>query len=360
MVKNEEKIELCRKYRVYLEMIFILGNNVMLQKQFYDISKKLNISISDYQTRKALDELEKAQIIKKQNFLYSKNKVIVLKKFAIRFLLNKESSNQVASTPKRIDNRVITSVFKVDRIIKIIDAYEIYGWDNFLDKMYDVNSSLIYNKSKGIFYHEMLINKYNLNLYEQEAYLKGVDNYNKMLNNLEYGRNNNVMDTSYIDGNGCILISNNINKARRLENATIDTLLNSNIHIQSITDLIDTKIIEVVIMDVNNSQNINKIIDNIIISCIVLRGIFKESNIEFRFKIVVWDAIAKENVKCILNKKNTNEEYNYIRNKLNLYRFDGRNILLDLRLDINDIKISLCDIDIYKKYLGNLKLTTKI
>ena len=172
MVKNEEKIELCRKYRVYLEMIFILGNNVMLQKQFYDISRKLNISISDYQTRKALDELEKAQIIKKQNFLYSKNKVIVLKKFAIRFLLNKESSNQVASTPKSIDNRVITSVFKVDRIIKIIDACEIYGWDNFLDKMYDVNSSLIYNKSKGIFYHEMLINKYNLNLYEQEAYLK--------------------------------------------------------------------------------------------------------------------------------------------------------------------------------------------
>lgn len=359
MVKNEEKIELCRKYRVYLEMIFILGNNVMLQKQFYDISRKLNISISDYQTRKALDELEKAQIIKKQNFLYSKNKVIVLKKFAIRFLLNKESSNQVASTPKSIDNRVITSVFKVDRIIKIIDACEIYGWDNFLDKMYDVNSSLIYNKSKGIFYHEMLINKYNLNLYEQEAYLKGVENYNKMLNNLEYGRNN-IIDTTDIDGNGCILISNNINKARRLENATIDTLLNSNIHIQSITDLIETKIIEVVIMDVNNSQNINKIIDNIIISCIVLRGIFKEINIELRFKIVVWDAIAKENIKGILNKKNINEEYNYIRNKLNSYKFDGRNVLLDLRLDINDIKISLCDIDIYKKYLGNLKLTTEI
>ena len=359
MVKNEEKIELCRKYRVYLEMIFILGNNVMLQKQFYDISRKLNISISDYQTRKALDELEKAQIIKKQNFLYSKNKVIVLKKFAIRFLLNKESSNQVASTPKSIDNRVITSVFKVDRIIKIIDAYEIYGWDNFLDKMYDANSSLIYNKSKGIFYHEMLINKYNLNLYEQEAYLKGVENYNKMLNNLEYGRNN-IIDTTDIDGNGCILISNNINKARRLENATIDTLLNSNIHIQSITDLIETKIIEVVIMDVNNSQNINKIIDNIIISCIVMRGIFKEINVEFRFKIVMWDAIAKENVKSILNKKNINEEYNYIRNKLDSYKFDGRNVLLDLKLDINDIKISICDIDIYKKYLGNLKFIAEM
>lgn len=359
MVKNEEKMELCRKYRVYLEMIFILGNNVMLQKQFYDISKKLNISISDYQTRKALDELEKAQIIKKQNFLYSKNKVIVLKKFAIKFLLNKESSNKVASTPKSIDTRVITSVFKVDRLIKIIDAYEIYSWDNFLDKMYDVNSSLIYNKSKGIFYHEMLINKYNLNLYEQEAYLRGVENYDKMLSNLEYGRHNTI-DTSILDSNDYIPISNTTTKTRKIENATIDTLLNSNIHIQSIIDLTDTKIIEVVIMDVNNSQSINKIIDNIIISCIVMRGIFKEINIEFRFKIVMWDAIAKENVKSMLNKKNINEEYNYIRNKLDSYKFDGRNVLLDLKLDINDIKISLCDIDIYKKYLGNLKLIAEI
>ena len=68
MVKTEDKFKICRKYRVYLEIIFILGNGVILQKQFYEICKKLYISRSDYQTRKILSELEKLQIIKKQNF----------------------------------------------------------------------------------------------------------------------------------------------------------------------------------------------------------------------------------------------------------------------------------------------------
>ena len=67
MVKTEEKFDICRKYRVYLELIFILGNGVILQKQFYEICKKLYISMSDYQTRKVLSELERLQIIKKMN-----------------------------------------------------------------------------------------------------------------------------------------------------------------------------------------------------------------------------------------------------------------------------------------------------
>ena len=265
MIKTKDKFEICRKYRVYLEIIFILGNGVMLQKQFYEICRILNISTSDYQTRKVLMELQTMEIIKKRNFLYSKNKVIVLKKFAIRFLLNKESSSDVASIPKSIDKRVITSVFKVDRAINIIKSYDIYSWDNFLDKMYELNSTLIYNKNKGIFYHEMLINKYNLNLYEQELYIRGIENYNKMLMNLKRRNINNTeaadlsckIDTDYIN------VLNKRNKTKNVDNITIDTLINSNIHIQSITKFIDTKIVEIIVMDINNSQNVNTIIDNI-------------------------------------------------------------------------------------------------
>jgi len=359
MIKTEDKFEICRKYRVYLEIIFILGNGVMLQKQFYEICRKLYISRSDYQTRKVLSELERLQIIKKQNFLYSKNKVIILKKFAIRFLLNKKYSNQVASIPKAIDKRAITSVFKLDRVIKIIDTYDLYDWNNFLDKMYDLNSTLIYNKTKGIFYHEMLMSKYNLNLYEQEMYIKGLENYNNMLRNLECGRkkkfNNNEISYSNLDRDNIKFLY----KGNKMNNITIDTLINANIHIESITDLIDTKVVEIVVLDVNNSQNINRIIDSIIMSCIAVKEIFKRDNISFRFKIITWDNIAKKNVKAILDKKSVNQEYNYIRSKLSTYKLDGRNVLLDLKLDINDIKISISHIDIFKKYLGNLSFINK-
>ena len=144
-----------------------------------------------------------------------------------------------------------------------------------------------------------------------------------------------------------------------MNNITIDKLINANIHIESITDLIDTKVVEIVVMDVNNSQNINRIIDSIIMSCIAVKEIFKRDNISFRFKIITWDNIAKKNVKAILDKKSVNQEYNYIRSKLSTYKLDGRNVLLDLKLDINDIKISISHIDIYKKYLGNLSFINK-
>lgn len=355
MVKTKDKIKICRKYRVYLELIFIIGNCVMLQKQFYEICIKLNISVSDYQTRKVLNELEKAQIIKKQKFLYGKNNLIILRKFAIRFLLNKEYSHQVSSLPKNIDGRAIQSVFKSDIIIKIIDRCDLYEWNNFLDKMYDLNSSLLFNKYKGIYYHEMLIQKYNLNIQNQELYLRCCKNHERMLSNLEkrkQSKDKNIInsDSSYTNSNNLkIKKSSNIN----LENLTMDTLINSNVHIQSIIDLIDTKIVEVLIIDINNTQNINKIIQNIIVSCIVMCNIFKDSNIEFRFKLVTWDEVAKDNIKSKLISMEPYKEMNYIRDKLYSYKIQDRNILFDLGLDINDIKISICHIDFYNKYLDS-------
>ena len=140
---------------------------------------------------------------------------------------------------------------------------------------------------------------------------------------------------------------------------TIDKLINSNIHIESITDLIDTKIVEIVIMDVNNSQNINRIIDGIIMSCIAVKDIFKRDNIAFRFKIIMWDDAAKKNVKFTLAKKSSKEEYNYIRSRLSTYKVDGRNVLLDLKLDINAIKIRienlLRKIENAKKYIEEIE-----
>lgn len=212
---------------------------------------------------------------------------------------------------------------------------------------------------KGIFYHEMLMSKYNLNLYEQEMYIRGLESHKNMLRNLESGRkkkfNNNEISYSDLDRDNIKFLY----KGNKMNNITIDKLINANIHIESITDLIDTKVVEIVVMDVNNSQNINRIIDSIIMSCIAVKEIFKRDNISFRFKIITWDNIAKKNVKAILDKKSVNQEYNYIRSKLSTYKLDGRNVLLDLKLDINDIKISISHIDIYKKYLGNLSFINK-
>ena len=357
IIKSEEKMEICRKYRVYLDVIYLIGNNVMLQKQFYEICRKLNISLSDYQTRKVLAELEHYEIIKKQPFLYSKNKLIVLRKFGIRFLLNKDSSNEVSSLPKNIDKRAILSVFKTDRLLKIIDGYNIYYWDNFLDLIYNTNNNFIYKRNEGTVYHSLLISKYELDYYKQESYMRAISNRDKMLKNLESGRcskkneksSKEMKDKLY----GAIISQNSRKLDRRIENSTIDTMINSNIYIQTIINMSDTKIVEIIILDINNNQSANKIIEDIAMSCCVIKDIFKTSNIEFRFKVIAWDEVAKENMKSILNKKQNHDEYNYIREKLSTLKVDGRNLFLDLGIDIDDIRISLNHINMYKKYLNN-------
>ena len=66
-------------------------------------------------------------------------------------------------------------------------------------------------------------------------------------------------------------------------------------------------------MDINNSQNTNQIIYNIIISCIVIKLIFKKDNIDFRFKLTTWDNVEQKNIKSILGNKSRNQECNYRR-----------------------------------------------
>ncbi|MCG4682542.1 hypothetical protein, partial [Faecalibacillus intestinalis] len=86
---------------------------------------------------------------------------------------------------------------------------------------------------------------------------------------------------------------------------------------------------EILIMDVNNTQNINKIIDNIIIACAVMRDIFKNDDIDFRFRILAWDEVSKNNIKSILGRMENYQQTNYIRSRLGGYKVGGRNILLD-------------------------------
>jgi hypothetical protein len=359
MIKTEDKIKVCEKYFAYLYIIMSIGNGVILQKQFYEICSKLDIYLNEYQIRKILEELEEFQIIKKQNFLGGKNKVIVLKKFAFRFLFEKDSSAEVSSLPKNIDKRVIASIFKFDRIIKIIDTYKICYWHEFLGKIEELNTSLLYHKYDGVFYHSMLIDKFGLDVSKQDMYHRGVKNREEMLKNLCKGRGGVIYDDIDLDN-----LDRNINpflvKYHKMETVTIDTLINSNIYIENIVDLLDTKIVEISIMDIHNSQNPKKIIDGIMLSCIAIREIFKEERIKFKFKVIMWDNVAKENVKSVLAKKDINQDYNFIRSKLINYKIDGRNALLDLRLDINDIRITLTHIDIYNKYIGNVDLISKI
>lgn len=65
MVTNERKQNTCNKYHEYLRVIDILGHKMMLQSQFIEIIVILGITKDNFQAIKGIQELERAEIIKK-------------------------------------------------------------------------------------------------------------------------------------------------------------------------------------------------------------------------------------------------------------------------------------------------------
>lgn len=65
MITNERKQNTCNKYHEYLMVIDILGNKMMLQRQFIDIIVILGIAKDKFQAIRGIQELERAEIIKK-------------------------------------------------------------------------------------------------------------------------------------------------------------------------------------------------------------------------------------------------------------------------------------------------------
>ena len=107
-----EKGNICEKYKEHLKLIYLIGNKLMLQVDFIELGKLLNIIKSNYEANKIINELEEANLIGKEQFLDTKYKLLVLKKFPIMYLENKNNSSEVVAVPKHTTKRSIDSVIK--------------------------------------------------------------------------------------------------------------------------------------------------------------------------------------------------------------------------------------------------------
>lgn len=309
MVTREDKIKVCEKYNDIIEFIYLMDNGIILQKQFYILCEKLNLTLSNYHTRKILNELEEYQIIKRKKLSSSNYNVLILRKFAFIFIFNKKSSSTVSPSLTNIDKRVRLSILKADKLIKLIDNYNIYYIDNLLDLLYDLNSNILYKRCTGYYYHLNIIDKFNLDFYNQYTYFKAIDNYNTMLNNLSISRacKFNSLDLNNSNTYYKYPCSNTNTSKRELCNITIDNLINLNTYIQSISTLSSSKIIEIAVFDTSKDENINKLIKIIDSSCYLLKEIFKNSKLEFRFIITSLNKRSQAMHNSLINKYNVSD-----------------------------------------------------
>lgn len=357
MISTNEKQTISMKYKLYVQIIYTIGNKVILQKQLYELIKLLGVSKTDYETRKAIDELEKYEIIRREKYLDTNNKLIVLRKFAIRFIEGKDSSRDVSAVPKNIKERAIISIVKVNYIIKVIKTNNIGSFKELLYKLKHTDNNILYKKNNGIRYLESLEKNNKYYIKDNEIYIKSKEQNNIRNINLKRGMYkrigkggegklySNRVDDICNEGN---YLNNSYRRStfgKQIELSTVDTLINANIFIGSIKDVNGCMKIVVNIFDINNTQNVNRIIEKMALTIYVMRKIFGIDT-KFKFNIHLCNKSAVINVKDRLLRIENKDIY--IIEKINSLRVDNINKFVnlialeakeDIRISIHNIKL---------------------
>lgn len=326
MITNKAKEEACIKYKSYLDVIDKIGNKTMLEKQLISLCVKLNIARDRFIVLKTIQDLERNEIIKKINFGSSNNKIIIFKKFAIRFLGGFNSSQQVAAVPKvNSNNRYYLSYFKVQFILNtIIPSMEKkkkeLNLDGLLEYIDGLNSNILYRKNNVLEYYSNLNKKFNNDINNDE--------FNRSLENLskEYINLTNNLGRKKIN----ISEDKPIKKTRKtkwdyLAEATIGTLIRKDIYIAQIIKKEDYININAYFFDVLNGQNIRNIILNYSICYTLFKRLFN-CNINLKLNYVARDKIAKINV---VNKL-TKDKIKLLLRANNLNELDWKNMNLGI------------------------------
>lgn len=300
MITNKTKEEACIKYKSYIDVIDKLGNKIMLEKQFIALCVKLNIARDRFIVLKAIQDLEKAEVIKKINFGGSNNKIIIFKKYAIRFLGGFNSSQRVAAVPKvNSNNRYYLSYFKVQFILNIIipsieRLEEELTLDSLISYIERLNSNIFYGQNNVLEYYNNLNKKFKKYINEDESN-RALDilkkEHDTLIKNLERKKTNETKDKS-------------IKKVRKtkwdyLAEANIGTLIRKKIYIGQIKRTDNNIKIFVYNFDVLNSQNVDNIVLNYCICYMLFKRLFN-CNIKLFFRVIAINKIAEENLKLKL------------------------------------------------------------
>lgn len=352
MIRTEFKKEICKKYDIHLRIIYILGNRIMLQKQFIQLCILLNICENEYKAINILKELVEFELIKKVNFVDSSSKFIILKKYAIAYLQGKEKSTEVAAVRAINSNRkYYESIFKIHFIINSIipnmkrnkiDEIDFKKLVNYISKM---NCNILYKKNSGSRYYKQQLVKFKeyLNLNEVSNDIKILDEeYKFRIQNL----------------NGIARVGDKKTRKNRkdyLETSNIETLIKKDIYIKFISKKEDSVKISLVMFDLDNTQKAANVALNVAIAYKLFKRLFK-CKIQLFFNVAVFSEIAINNLKNNLSKKGINPRTrrpridNYFNETL---RGDGLN-----ELDFNNIRVLFSDYNIVENYQGKKILLT--
>lgn len=340
MISNIRKEEVCNKYKEYLEVINKLCNKIMLQKHLEELCIKLNIAKDKFDVLKAVQELEKAEIIKKIRFMSSTNKFIIFKKYAIRYLQKADSSQAVSAVAKiNTNRRYYESIFKTNFIIKVIIQSMIkanidLNLENLLKFIDSINCNILYNKNN-------ISDFYRKNLFKYKNYLNRSE-VDKDINALDQQKENMLKN---LNGEKTTSVkSKRKTKIDFLTESTIATLVRRDIYIAQIVKKDNSIIISAYFFDISNSQNAVNIALNYSICYRVFKRLFK-CNIKLYFRVCTTNLVAERNLMNEFDKRSMNPISKELRTEQYLMTLLRSNHLNELDWQYMHIKIINYDIE---------------
>lgn len=302
MKTNERKQQICEKYNEYLKLIDILGDKIMLLEQLIELSILLNIAKNKFEVVRAVSEMEENEVIKKIRYSNTKKKVILLKKYAIRYLKGVNSSSKVASlsavtTNKRYDLRILKNNFIIKEIIKEMQSREIkINLNNLISYIEYNRCNILIKNIDGIKYYNQLLSDNKLRVNKSE---------------IEYDCNNLKEQNDIVQANlNGVAIKNadrNIKtKTDILYNSNISTLIRKNIYIKNIIQNEKRTRINLYYLNISNKANPYVTALNYAIAYNIMERLFGE-NVYLEFNIIVKDEMIKLDILNELNKKGINQ-----------------------------------------------------
>lgn len=343
MVTNERKQNTCNKYHEYLRIIDILGNKMMLQKQFIELSIALGVVKDKFQAIKGIQELERAEIIKKIKFSGTSNKFILFRKYAIRYLAKANKSSDVSgisavNSNKRYIENIMKVQFMLTTIIPTAKRNNIeLTLDNLLIFISELNCNILYKDNCMYMFYEELLNKTNLYFDKEEIeedfqLLK--NEHNKRLNNLKGELK--ISEEKYRK-----------NKEDYLFNSNIATLSRKNIYLANIKYSVKTDTTKIIAYYFNMSidKNSYTLALNYSIFYNTMKRLFGK-NINVEFRVVCLNELIQHRIIEDLSKKGINPRTKEKRTDTYLIEMLRANRLSEVDFEKMNIKILTYDIDI--------------
>lgn len=304
MITNRAKEETCGVFEGYLKLIYHFGRGVMLvvhiQRYMEHLEGKNKTSV--WRDLRVLEEKEIIDIHKIHN-----NSYIKLKKYALRYLLNKESAKDTKSI-----NYGFTAIKKCLFINELILQYPLKG--STMDELINYYSN-----------HTTFINKDRQNTAILNSLPEGYhsEELQKEINSLEniYAHQMERLKTK----------TRGI-KIEKQNKFNLNNMQSRSIYISSIKG----NTVNVVFLDMNDSYTAIKMADNFQLVYEYFRIIFPDS-MKFKFTVITSDLTNKIRLEKQMSKLNQ-----YLQKKLILNLFSIRIKDLDLRSKLfSNVKILL-------------------